>query len=296
MPSWSRADSTEGHAGSMTNGRRIVVAACAGVALAAVSAFALRRCARPVLTDSGLAFIEHMESSDGRTVRALRVGGVYQSATYVDEGRFEPVFAYYRAFDRIFDVGRPVRDVLAIGGGGCSWPKHVVTSRAGVRVDVVEVDAGIARAARRHFFVEEAQARALAGSRLDLYVADGRALLDEGIPCAYDAIVNDAFSGRSPVLRLASIEAVRAVKRRLRPCGVYAVNVSSSLGGSDVGFLRDTAATLAEAFDNVSVYDCTDEDFGGEDNYLVLASDAPLPEDGSIAFGREFLGSVIRDS
>lgn len=283
--------------GTTPSGGRAALFAIGAISAAAafVVGTAWRRGLRVVRTDSGLALVETVQDETGRPVRVLRFGGVYQSATYLDEGRFEPVFSYYRAFDRVFSAGRPVHDVLALGGGGCSWPKHAITSREDVRIDVVEVDSGIAAAARRWFFVDEAALRARRGSSLALHVADGRAWLEREDGALYDAVVNDAFSGSEPAMSLASVEAALAVKRRLRAGGVYAANVVSRGEGSDVGFLRDVTATLREAFAFVAIVECADEDFGEEDNYLVFASDAPLPFEDAIAFGEEFLGNVIRD-
>lgn len=287
---------TAGNSGRRFPKAPFAVCAVAAAGVAALAGVALSRGVRFVRADSGLAIVETVEDASGGPVRVLRCGGVYQSASYLDEERrFEPVFAYYRAFDLVFRTGRPVHDVLAVGGGGCSWPKHAVTSREDVRIDVVEVDRGIARAAERWFFVDEAASSARRGSSLALHVADGRAWL-EGEGPLYDAVVNDAFSGREPAMALASLEAVRAVKRRLRSGGVYAANVVSRDEGLDVGFLRDVVATLCEEFENVAVFECSDEDFGQEDNYLAMASDGPLPSEGAIPFDEGFLGSVLHDA
>lgn len=274
------------------------VAAAAGAALAAAGVAAARwaraRDAHPLWTMAGPALVQTVEDEAGGAVRVLRVGGVYQSATYLDERRFEPVFAYYRAFDRVFDVRPDARDVLMLGGGGCSWPKHVVTSRAGVQMDVVEIDPAIVRAARRWFFVDEACAHAAAGSSLNLQVADARVWL-EHTGKRYDAVVSDCFAGVQPVRALATVEAARAAKRVLRPGGVYAANVVSRAEGRDVSFLQDVVATLRAVFAHVHVVPCADEDFGGEENYLVMATDAPACVADVIPYDDGFPGSVLRD-
>ena len=53
-------------------------------------------------------------------------------------------------------------------------------------------------------------------------------------------------------------------------------------------------ATLTEVFAYVKVVPVSDEEYGGEDNYLVAASDADYPLAGSVPFDEGFLGDVIR--
>ncbi len=283
-------------------GRRVAPAALvAGVALGAGVVMAARRFApRPVRTAGGWAWVRSLRAPDGSLIRVLSQGGVYQSATYLDERRFDPVFAYQRAFDAAFAVddalrarrGRGVEHVLAIGGGGFAWPKHVAVRRPRVRVEVAEIDPAIIRAARTWFFLDEAEE--LAAGRLQVRCEDGRALLERA-GARYDAIVNDAFSGAEPAWALATVEAARAARARLTPGGLYLANVVSRAGGGDLAFLRDTVATLATVFTHVHVIPASDDAFGGEENYLVIATDgdASFPE--AIPFDRSFLGVPLRD-
>ena len=73
------------------------------------------------------------------------------------------------------------------------------------------------------------------------------------------------------------------------------MNVVSRGGGGDLSFQRDEAATLAGVFAHVAVAPCADPFWGGEDNYLVAASDVPFDLPGSIPFDEEFLGAPIED-
>ena len=111
----------------------------------------------------------------------------------------------------------------------------------------------------------------------------------------YDAIVNDAFLGREPAACLATVEAARAVRARLAAGGVYLANVVSGDHGRDLGFLRDEVATLRQVFTHVHVLQTSDAEFGGEDNYLLIATDGELEFEKSIAYDDEFLGVPLRD-
>lgn len=311
------------------NGARpafITAAAVGAAAGAAACAWARRRDAHLVRTAAGFAAVYTAEEN----VRVLRAGGVFQSATYLDERRFEPVFEYYRGFDAMFEsetplastFGHGVTEVLMLGGGGFAYPKHLLSSRSGISLDVVEIDPAVVDAARRWFFLDELEERLASSSectrnRLRVFIADARSFIegadddfevslpevrDAAAPLAcsrgferYDAIVNDCFHGSEPVRALATYEAMAAVHRRLVPGGLYLANVVSRDGGSDLSFLRDVAATLSLVFRRVHILPCADEEFGGEDNYLVIATDADVEFADAIPFDADFLGSPMRD-
>lgn len=253
-----------------------------------------------VRTRDGWAAVRTRRAPDGSRIRVLSQGGVYQSATYLDKRRFEPVFAYQRAFDAAFaaddalraQYGHGVERVLAIGGGGFAWPKHVVLYHPQVTVDVAEIDPAIINAAHTWFFLDEAEARA--AGRLHVRCEDGRSLLARaGEP--YDAIVNDAFCGSEPVAALATVEAAQAVRERLVRGGLYLANVVSRDGGSDLTVLRDVVATLSQAFAHVHVLPASDKDLGEEDNYLVVATDGDVSFPDAIPFDDDFLGTPLWD-
>lgn len=293
---------------------------------------------------AGAAHVYTVAGADGAPVRVLEQGGVWQSATYLDERRMEPVFAYYRAFDHLFEAalsgGPEVRRVLMLGGGGYAYPKYALTAYPDLAMDVVEIDPAIVAAARTYFFLDELEDRvngpvaegeapsqgASAGEgrvapraggvprRLNVITADGRAFLEllarknqeaarvprragAGAVRAdrYDAVINDTFAGAEPVRALATAEALRAAKACLVPGGLYLANAVSRSEGADVSFLRDLAATAAAVFAHAHVIPCTDDAFGGEDNYLLIATDSPAVFSDTVPFGPEFLGQVMRD-
>lgn len=281
-----------------------------------------------VRTRNGLAFIYNRSTGAGESIRVLRQGGVYQSATYGAERWHDPVFAYHRAFDALFDVegafarraGHPLAHVLALGGGGYAWPKHALMDHPGLFMDVVEIDPAVTRAAWRWFHLDElarsvgkvdgpvtvaapsddrARLKELLGMpvapRLGLIAGDGRDFLERGGPTAYDAIVNDTFVGAVPAHRLATVEAVRAVKSRLVENGLYLLNVVSDAGTRDVRFLRDEVATVSLVFEHVHIVQASDDELGGEDNYLVIASDAAYDFPDAVPFDADFLGTPIHD-
>lgn len=257
---------------------------------------------RPLRLAGGCGWVRSVRAADGSRVRVLDVGGVYQSATYVDERRMEPVFSYYRAFDHAFSLRPGTCRLLMVGGGGYAWPKHVLaTQPASVTIDVVELDPAVTRAARRWFFVDEAMARW--PGRLRLIEGDGRNYLEGRVlriaagdtMLRYDAIVLDAFAGAEPVRALATVEAARAAKGCLVPDGLVLANVVSEDAGADVGFLRAMVATFAEVFAHVYVVASDEEPFAVEDNYLLVATDGSWPVPDAIPYGSDFPTEPLRD-
>lgn len=270
-----------------------------GAALACGAAAAVCRVwrARPhvVRTMSGVALVYTTRDASGGRVRVLRTGGVYQSATHLGARRMEPVFEYYRAFGRLFDLRPDARQLLAIGGGGFAFPKLVAAEHPGVRTDVVEIDPAVVRIARRWFYLDDAVALARAGSGdLQVICDDGRRFLERE-PGPYDAVVLDAFVGETPVRSLATVEALRLVRRALAPGGLLLTNVLSRADGTDVSFLRSVVATALVAFDHVKVVPATDDSHAAEDNYLLVASDTPIDLPDAIPFDEDFLGDVLFD-
>ena len=285
-----------------------VAAAAAGVALGAAALGAAAVAVRSVVlqvarTRSGLARVKTLRDAHGDEVRVLAQGGVYQSATYVGERWAQPVFAYYRAFDDVFEAeaamcdayGHGIDRILMLGGGGFAYPKLALTEHEELEMDVVEYDAEVTRLARRWFYLDELERRA--GNRLRVITAEARAYM--GVASVrrrrYDVVASDCFGGAEPVRELATAEALRLAKLSLTPGGVYAANIVSRDGGADVSFLRDCAATALAVFDHAWVVPCADEEFGGEENYLLLASDGNYGFAEAVPFDDDFLGEVLHD-
>ena len=81
----------------------------------------------------------------------------------------------------------------------------------------------------------------------------------------------------------------------MRPGGLYLANVVSAGGGENIDFLRDAAATAATVFAHVHVVPCEAAEFGGEDNYLLIATDGDYGFEGELPLPREFYGAVLTD-
>lgn len=226
----------------------------------------------------GDAEVFTLETDEGVPVRVLYVAGGFQSATYLGERRFAPVFEYYRAIDRTFDAGRAIDRVLMIGGGAFSYPKHFLTCEdermTRVSIDVVEIDPAIVDIAREHFFLDEIERihGVQATGRLRIMVEDGAEVLrraDDGI---YQLVVNDSFSGTDLTDGLLSPELLGEAKRAMTADGLYVVNAVAETPEEAEPFAR----LLHVAFAHVYLLPCPDEEFDGSSNNLLVASDEPV--------------------
>lgn len=249
-------------------------------------------------TRFGEVTVYAMPAEDGSLVRMLNVGGVLQSATYTDERWACCPFAYLRAFDHLFEAtlpeaARPLvpERVLMIGGAGFAYPKQLLTAHSGVKLDVVEIDPAMVQIAREHFFLDRLEAQLAAEGRADnlrIFVEDGAAFLQDGtrgFP-RYDAIIVDAFVGREAVPFFASDAGMAAARKRLAPGGLLMANCVVEFTGDAMYQLFSQVERLRGHFANVYVIDASDEEFGGADNYLVIATDGTYPFTNVIPYGK----------
>lgn len=237
-------------------------------------------------TMAGNAHIYEIVYDDGEVVRVMNVRGTYQSATYLDEDCYELVFGYHRAYNAMFEAGVPIRRVAMLGGGGFSYPKYLVAHRPTVSVDVVEIDPMVVAVAQRWFYLDRLMAEfdTEENGRLGIYVEDARDFLearpvdevggpDVEVPILYDAIVNDCFAARIPVMSLATREAAKAIHARLAPGGLYLTNVISALRGPQAKLLHGVMHTLEQEFAHVHVVPGSEGLPRMVDNYVVIATD-----------------------
>ena len=244
----------------------------------------------------GPALVFTVEGDDGEPVRVLNVGGMYQSACYLDESRaYDLVFEYTKLYDAMFEAGIPVRNACMVGGGGYSYPKHFISEHPEARMDVVEVDPAITELAWEHFWLDRlfAQFGLEESGRLGLVNEDGRAYLERraaqvaaGEAGAYDVVLIDTFSGKEPVPALTTVEAARAVRGCLAPGGLYMANVVSALEGREARLLRALVRTLSQVFAHVYVIPCATDEFAERDNTMVIATDSACEFSGAYDVAR----------
>lgn len=244
-------------------------------------------------TMAGPCRIFTIERKDG-LVRVMNVAGTMQSATYLDDDTYcDLPYAYTRDYNSMFMAGVPIRDVLVLGGGGYSYPKHLIAYHPEVCVTCVEIDPMITAIAHRYFFLDRLfeEYDLDETGRLQLVEGDARAFLEESTD-QYDAIVNDCFNGMSLVESLVTREAVQLYHSHLREGGVYMANVIGAVEGPRSNTMRRILHTLATEFAHVYVLPGQPSMLSNCDNNVVIATDGDWRFAGAIELATWELSSA----
>ena len=168
--------------------------------------------------------------------------------------------------------GEPL-DSLHVGGGGFTMPRYLRAEHPGSTSVVLEVDPLLVELSRTELGLE-------LGDDIVPLTGDARLTLGRVDTDAFDLVVGDAFGGIAVPWHLATREFAEGLQAVLREDGVYAMN---AIDYGPRRFLRAQIATVASVFDHVAVlgrpgsFGPTAPGVGG--NYVVIASDAPLPLD-----------------
>ncbi|KAI8324807.1 S-adenosyl-L-methionine-dependent methyltransferase [Martensiomyces pterosporus] len=151
-----------------------------------------------------------------------------------------------------------------------------------VRVDVVEIDPAVYKAATEYFFLPK--------NLNGVHLQDGRQFIDEAPASTYDYIVHDVFTGGSVPSSLFSQSAVAQLKRILKPDGVLAMNYVGV--PSDTRTLHHVAHTIRTAFPHVRCFAETTGDLDTMTNMMFFASPEPVEFD----ISRDVIEAMGRDS
>jgi hypothetical protein len=233
---------------------------------------------RPVAAETAAGTVEIVPDPQNAPGRLVLIGGL--ESAYVDlqdptHLRLDYVRRMADAIDALLPRGEPA-EIVHLGGGGFTLPRHIASTRPAARQDVYELDAAIVSLAREHLRLRRSPA-------LRVRVGDARELLERRAPGSADLVVGDAFTGTDVPAHLATVEFARVVRRALRPGGRYVLN---AIDAPPHAWARAQAATLAAAFAHVVV-------FGGREvvtgrragNVLYVASDRPPALAGRLSGG-----------
>lgn len=206
--------------------------------------------------------------------RTLVLDNLRHSAVDLDDPtylEFEYIRAMASVVDSAFAEGAPL-DAYHLGAGGLTLPRYLAAERPGTRSVVSEIDGGVVRINQQQLGMDDVPG-------LDVRVEDGRLGLRRIADDSRDLVVGDAFGGVSVPWHLTTREALREVRRVLRPDGVYVANL---IDYGDQAFARAEVTTMRTVFDNVLVLgqprDVGLDPAAGPDggNLVVVASDRPL--------------------
>jgi SAM-dependent methyltransferase len=222
----------------------------------------------PVTAETAAGTVEIVPDPGHAAGRLVLIGGL--ESAYVDlrdptNLRLDYVRRLADALDALVPRGEAV-EIVHLGGGGFTLPRHIAATRPAARQEVYELDPAIVALARHHLRLRPSPA-------LRVRTGDARAFLQRRAPASADLVVGDAFTGTDVPAHLATVEFAREVARVLRPGGRYLLN---TIDTPPLAWARAQAATLAAVFGHVVA-------FGGREvvrrgragNVLFLAGGAP---------------------
>ena len=173
------------------------------------------------------------------------------------------------ALEVLVPRGEPAT-VLHLGGGAFSLPRFLASTRPQVTQTVIEKSGAVIKLAEQHLRLRRSE-------RLVVVKGDAAREIDRLADETFDLVLGDAFVGTQTPAAMASPTFALDVHRVLKPGGRYLLNV---VDAPPWPFAAQQAQILRARFAEVVA-------FGGREvvrgkhsgNVLLLASDAPLPED-----------------
>jgi spermidine synthase len=185
----------------------------------------------------------------------------------------ELVATYTKYFPLGLIFNSDAKNVLFVGGGGFSGPKHFLNTYQNVSVDVVEIDPVVIDAAKKYFNVSSSNSND-DNPRLRIYNEDARDFLSKSNQ-KYDIIILDAFSKSYVPFHLMTLEFFQILYDKLaKPNGVIVSNQIGSLGerGEDTSDLyRAVYKTMLEVFPSVYIFPIEFKS-GSNQNIFLVAS------------------------
>lgn len=224
-----------------------------------------------VSCDDSLVAFEQSPYAELRVVdymnaRFLLIDGAIH--TFTDISSNESLFQYVNVIEiprLMFD--KP-GDMLLVGLGGGSLARNF--TRAGWKVDAVEIDPVVTRFAYEYFGLKPGDA--------NVYTMDGRRYLRE-TKKKYDLIILDAFGSGSVPFHLVTAEAFEIAASRLKTGGILAMNLQSI--GWKSTLVKSVVATLETCFSSQLVLPIA-EPPNKLGNIILLASNRQLEISGGL--------------
>lgn len=186
----------------------------------------------------GFASVEVVERYDGLRELTFDGGPGRQSAIYPGEP-----LRLVLPYSRVAMIGPALvpadADMLFVGLGGGAMPRFLHEVQPEARIEVVEIEPLVIRAAREWFGV-------VPDERLTVHEGDGRAFIEAADPGRWDLVLLDAFAEDGVPAALTTRTFLEAVRRSLAPEGVVASNLHTA-----VDEYPGMVATYQAVFDQV---------------------------------------------
>lgn len=130
------------------------------------------------------------------------------------------------------------------GGGAYTQPRAVNELYPGADITVAELDEQVTEVARKQLYLDD--------SNMVVHHADARVALQRQPPGTFDVVVTDVFHDVSVPYHLVTKEYVELIKSRLRPGGLYTLNLVDLF--PDPKLAKSMVKTLQQVFKHVHVW------------------------------------------
>lgn len=194
-------------------------------------------------------------------LNTLYLEGQPQSAKYLNST--QTPWDYPKYFYLPYLMRENISNALFIGGGGFVSPQQFAEN--GVKVDAVELDPGVVKAAEKHFNLTE-------NENLSVHTMDGREYL-ENTNKTYDLIVLDAYRKDKVPFHLTTREFFQLAHRKTDEEGVIASNLISAPSGPSSKFSKAYHKTINQRFQ--STYYFTTQNTDTIQNIEIIATKNP---------------------
>ncbi len=182
----------------------------------------------------------------GRQSRMLYSGNhqAAQSGWALDDN--SPLLFDYN--ERFMELARGLapKRVLLIGGGAFTLPRALQREFPPLRLDVVELDAGLLELAERYFDFT-------AGPHTQVHISDGLHYLATSTE-TYDLIVLDVFMHSEVPPAFQTPDTARSLAKHLHPGGVVAQNIIAAYHGERAATLRRQTDAYQAAFQDIQLF------------------------------------------
>lgn len=193
------------------------------------------------------------------------------------------------------DNGFAPERALFIGAGAFGMPRNFSKRWETAQVDVAEIDPEVILVGRKFFRLDTAP-------HVRPVAADGRRFVRQQASGTYDFIFGDAYNGVSYIPpHLVTSEFFGLVADRLKPDGVYMMNVISAVRGPGGELTSGVLGGLKGHFPHIALFAVQRSNPEARQNIIVMASKQPLDRflkpgiPGSESVGQRLLHAQVSD-
>lgn len=177
-------------------------------------------------------------------------------------------------------------DAVHLGAAGCTLIRHLLAVRPDSTHVAVDVDGALLELVTRWFGLPGPPA-------LQVRIADARVAVEDLPDDGCGVLVRDAFAGPVTPWNLTTIEFTWAVRRALRPGGLYLLNCADT---PDLALAKAEAATVSSVFPHVLLTaDPTMLKGRRRGNVVIAASEHPFDDidHGATTLARSLLAGAV---